>query len=259
MAWFTDRHCFLLAVMIYGLSTVYSVFLWRMGFRKDDHVNYFLLLAAFALHTVAMFKRGFSHQPMPRQQSLRSHHVRRLDHCRGLSRHRPAAAAAVPRRVCVAGAVCHRRVCVDARAGSAARAEAGIFRRVDQSACGDDSAGLRRVRPRRGGGGNVFDAAARLEIPQTPRRAVAAAADSTAGNHHQPAGARRALFFSPSAWRPADICPAAKTPATGRTRRWSGPFSCGWFIWRCWSCAGCACRQAAALPSASSARSRFCS
>ena len=60
MAWFTDRHCFLLAVMVYGLSAMYSVFLWRKGFRKDDHVNYFLLLAAFALHTTAMFKRGFS-------------------------------------------------------------------------------------------------------------------------------------------------------------------------------------------------------
>ena len=65
MAWFTDRHCFLLAVMVYGLSTVYSVFLWRMGFRKDDHVNYFLLLAAFALHTAAMFKRGFSLNQCP--------------------------------------------------------------------------------------------------------------------------------------------------------------------------------------------------
>lgn len=59
MAWFTDRHFFLLAVMVYGLSTVYSVFLWRMGFRKDDHANYLLLLAAFALHTTAMFDRGF--------------------------------------------------------------------------------------------------------------------------------------------------------------------------------------------------------
>ncbi len=60
MDWFTDRHCFLLAVAIYGASAVYSVFLWRKGFRKDDHVNYFLLLAAFALHTMAMVKRGFS-------------------------------------------------------------------------------------------------------------------------------------------------------------------------------------------------------
>lgn len=60
MAWFTDRHFFLLAVAVYGLSTVYSVFLWRKGFRKDDHVNYFLLLVAFVLHTVAMVRRGFS-------------------------------------------------------------------------------------------------------------------------------------------------------------------------------------------------------
>ena len=65
MAWFTDRHFFLLAVAIYGLSMVYSVFLWRKGFRKDDHVNYFLLLAAFALHTTAMFKRGFSLNQCP--------------------------------------------------------------------------------------------------------------------------------------------------------------------------------------------------
>ncbi|MGA3164258.1 MAG: cytochrome c biogenesis protein CcsA [Verrucomicrobiota bacterium] len=60
MTWFTDRHFFLLAVVIYGLSTVYAVFLWRMGFRKDDRVNYLLLLAAFALHTIAMLQRGFS-------------------------------------------------------------------------------------------------------------------------------------------------------------------------------------------------------
>ena len=60
MAWFTDRHIFLLAVVGYGLSSAYSVFLWRKGFRTDDRVNYFLLLAAAALHTAAMFQRGFS-------------------------------------------------------------------------------------------------------------------------------------------------------------------------------------------------------
>lgn len=43
---------------------VYSVFLWRKGFRRDDHVNYFMLLVAFGLHTAAMVMRGF-----------------RLDHC----------------------------------------------------------------------------------------------------------------------------------------------------------------------------------
>ncbi len=38
---------------------VYSVFLWRKGFRRDDHVNYFLLLVAFGFHTAGMFLRGF--------------------------------------------------------------------------------------------------------------------------------------------------------------------------------------------------------
>ena len=65
MSWFTDRHFFLLAVIGYGLSSAYSVFLWRKGFRKDDRVNYFLLLAAAALHTVAMFKRGFTFAQCP--------------------------------------------------------------------------------------------------------------------------------------------------------------------------------------------------
>jgi HemX protein len=60
VSWFTDRHFFLLAVIFYGTSSAYSVFLWRKGFRKDDRVNYFLLLAAFVLHTIAMLKRGFS-------------------------------------------------------------------------------------------------------------------------------------------------------------------------------------------------------
>jgi ABC-type transport system involved in cytochrome c biogenesis permease subunit len=68
VVWFTDahldRHLFALAVCFYGLSTLYSVFLWRKGFRRDDHVNYFILLAAFGLHTASMFLRGF-----------------RLDHC----------------------------------------------------------------------------------------------------------------------------------------------------------------------------------
>lgn len=60
MDWFTDRHCFLLAVIVYGVSMIYSVFLWQKGFRRADHVNYLLLLLAFALHTAAMVQRGFS-------------------------------------------------------------------------------------------------------------------------------------------------------------------------------------------------------
>ena len=56
---FADRHYFLFAVLAYALSTVYSVFLWRKGFRRDDIINYLLLVAAFVFHTVAIFKRGF--------------------------------------------------------------------------------------------------------------------------------------------------------------------------------------------------------
>jgi ABC-type uncharacterized transport system permease subunit len=65
VTWLTDRHLFLLAVIVYGLSSVYSVFLWRKGFRTDDRMNYLLLLAAFGLHTVSMIKRGFSMNACP--------------------------------------------------------------------------------------------------------------------------------------------------------------------------------------------------
>ncbi len=65
MDWFTDRNCFLLAVIVYGLSTVYAVFLWRRGFRRDDHVNYGLLAGAFAFHTLAMLERGMTLKSCP--------------------------------------------------------------------------------------------------------------------------------------------------------------------------------------------------
>jgi len=60
VAWFTDRHFFLLAVVAYGVSAIHSIFVWRKGFRRDDHVSYALLLLGFVLHTVAMSLRGFS-------------------------------------------------------------------------------------------------------------------------------------------------------------------------------------------------------
>jgi len=65
--WFNARFCFALAVAVYGASTIYSVFLWRKGFRRDDRVNYVLLLAAFALHTAAMFMRGLKLASCPVQ------------------------------------------------------------------------------------------------------------------------------------------------------------------------------------------------
>ena len=54
-----DRQVFGLAVLFYGLSSLYAVFLWRKGFREDNRVTYVLLLIAGVLHTIAMFKRGF--------------------------------------------------------------------------------------------------------------------------------------------------------------------------------------------------------
>jgi ABC-type transport system involved in cytochrome c biogenesis permease subunit len=44
---------------------IYSVFLWRKGFREDNRNTYFLLLVAFILHTTAMAKRGFSLERCP--------------------------------------------------------------------------------------------------------------------------------------------------------------------------------------------------
>jgi HemX protein len=63
--WFGDRHLFTLAVFLYGVSMVYSVFLWRKGFRRDSHVNYLLLLSGFVFHTSAMLLRGFDLQHCP--------------------------------------------------------------------------------------------------------------------------------------------------------------------------------------------------
>jgi ABC-type uncharacterized transport system permease subunit len=59
------RNFFLSAVIIYGLSALYSVFLWRKGFRHDDRVNYFFLLLGAVCHTLAMFKRGLSFERCP--------------------------------------------------------------------------------------------------------------------------------------------------------------------------------------------------
>ena len=39
---------------------MHSVFLWRKGFRRDNHVNYALLFTAILFHTRAMLLRGFS-------------------------------------------------------------------------------------------------------------------------------------------------------------------------------------------------------
>ncbi len=65
MSWITDREFFGLAVACYGLSTIYSVLLWRRGFQQDNRVNYGVLLAGFCFHVLAMLKRGLSFSRCP--------------------------------------------------------------------------------------------------------------------------------------------------------------------------------------------------
>lgn len=51
--------------MFYGASTIYSLFLWRKGFRRDEWVNYLLLAGGVAFHTLSMTKRGMTLQSCP--------------------------------------------------------------------------------------------------------------------------------------------------------------------------------------------------
>lgn len=61
----TDRNLFQIAVAIFGVSMIYSIFLWRNGFREDSRKNYLLLLSAFVFHSISMFQRGFSFSRCP--------------------------------------------------------------------------------------------------------------------------------------------------------------------------------------------------
>lgn len=61
----SDKTYFLIAVVFYGLSTIYAVFLLRKGFREDNRINYCLLLGGAIFHTLAMFQRGFSLERCP--------------------------------------------------------------------------------------------------------------------------------------------------------------------------------------------------
>ena len=102
----TDKTYFCCAVTLYGIAMVYSVFLWRKGFQRDDWVVYGVLAGGLVLHTVAMAKRGFNLQASPDQQSLRSNGVYHVDHCRRESRGRHLAAVPVCGGICISFALC---------------------------------------------------------------------------------------------------------------------------------------------------------
>lgn len=50
----------MVALVLYGISAAYSLFLLRREIRRDHILNYSLLLAGFIFQTVAMLQRGFS-------------------------------------------------------------------------------------------------------------------------------------------------------------------------------------------------------
>jgi HemX protein len=61
----TDRQWFMCALVPYGLSAVYSISLWRHGFRHHNRATYLLLLLGFVFNTVALLKRGFTGHSCP--------------------------------------------------------------------------------------------------------------------------------------------------------------------------------------------------
>jgi len=62
----SEKGSFLIAIVLYGISLIYGIFLIRAGFRRDDRINYLVLFAGFCFQTLTMFMRGlsFSHCPV---------------------------------------------------------------------------------------------------------------------------------------------------------------------------------------------------
>jgi len=97
----------------------------------DNHVNYLLLLLAFGLHTTAMLLRGFRLDRCPVNTSTRP----------PSSPHGPSwrciwwsgyGAAALSRRLCLAGSVRHRGLRLDARPRRPSQCPAGAAGRLDE-------------------------------------------------------------------------------------------------------------------------------
>jgi len=61
----SDKSYFCIAITVYGIGMLYSFFLWRKGFRRDDWVVYSLLGCGLVFHTIAMAQRGFSLNQCP--------------------------------------------------------------------------------------------------------------------------------------------------------------------------------------------------
>lgn len=60
-----DKSAFLIAVVLYAIGAIYGIFLIRAGFRRDDRINYLILLSGFLFQTFAMYFRGLSFARCP--------------------------------------------------------------------------------------------------------------------------------------------------------------------------------------------------
>lgn len=65
VAGLTDRKLFLIAVIIYGVSTLCCALLWRKGCRQDCRGSYGLLAVGFLFHSAAMLLRGLQVSKCP--------------------------------------------------------------------------------------------------------------------------------------------------------------------------------------------------
>jgi ABC-type uncharacterized transport system permease subunit len=122
----SDQTLFLIAVVFYGLSSLYAIFLLRKGFREDNRINYCLLLGGAIFHTVAMLKRGFSLErcPINNLYEATTFVGWTIVAAYGAGR---LVAAALPGRVRLAYSLRHRRV-RSCRIGPASRPSAHFHR-----------------------------------------------------------------------------------------------------------------------------------
>jgi ABC-type uncharacterized transport system permease subunit len=61
----TDRQWFSLAVVFYGVAALYSIFVFRKGFRKDNWITYALIAVGLVCHMAAMATRGMNFKRCP--------------------------------------------------------------------------------------------------------------------------------------------------------------------------------------------------
>ena len=55
----------MVAVLIYGLSTLYFIFIWNKGLREANRINYLLVFCGYIFHTLAVVMRGQQYQRCP--------------------------------------------------------------------------------------------------------------------------------------------------------------------------------------------------